>query len=145
MTLNTHPRSLRTLLAIGAIGCLSGCDLGLFESKSSDPLLSKEAIATRAAPQQLIFEGRLGGESMFLLVHDCEVYRVERREGGGVQWTSVLAPDFYPFWTVCERQSLAIKPDLLTVTLGRRAVGAGGCCASGGTYSSVDGRNWKKR
>lgn len=133
-----------TLCSLLAIGSLSGCDL-LFESKPSDPLLSKEAIATRAAPQELIFEGRLGGESMFLLVHDCEVYRVERREGGGVEWTSVLAPEFYPFWTVCQRQSLAIQPKLLTVTLGRQAVGAGGCCATGGTYTSVDGRNWKKR
>jgi hypothetical protein len=133
-----------TLCALLATGSLSGCDL-LFESKPSDPLLSKESIATRETPQELIFEGQLGGESMFLLVHDCEVYRVDRREGGGVQWTSVLSPEFYPFWTVCQRQSLTIQPKLLTVTLGRQAVGAGGCCASGGTYTSVDGRNWKKR
>lgn len=145
MTLNPHPRALRSLLAIGAVACLSGCDLGLFASEPSDPLLSKESIATRETPQELIFEGRLAGEPMVLLVHDCEVYRVERRQGGGVRWTSVLAPEFYPFWTACERQSLTIQPELLTVTLGRRAVGAGGCCASGGTYSSVDGRNWKKR
>jgi hypothetical protein len=134
-------RTLCTLLA--TIG-LSGCDLGLFSSKSSDPLLSDEAIATREAPPELVYQGTLAGQPTFLLVHDCEVHRVERREGGGVQWTSVLKPDFYPFWTVCQRQSLSVVDGTLTVVLGRQAIGAGGCCATGGTYRSVDGRLWKK-
>lgn len=123
---------------------LSGCDLGLFSSKPSDPLLSDEAIATREAPAELVYQGPLAGQPIFLLVHDCEVYRVERREGGGVQWTSVLKPEFYPIWTACERQSLSVQAGVATVVLGRRAFSAGGCCATGGTYRSMDGQVWKK-
>jgi hypothetical protein len=135
-------RALGWLLALGS---LSGCDLQLFEAAPSDPLMSKEAIATREAPAERVFQGRLAGEPTFLVLHDCEVYRVERREEGGVRWVSVLAPEFYPFWTVCQRQSLSFDAGVLTVTLGRMAIGAGGCCATGGTYRSVDGRTWKKR
>ena len=139
-----HRRTLCALVALVALISLSGCDLGLFSSKSSDPLLSDEAIATREAPPELVYQGTLAGQPTFLLVHDCEVHRVERREGGGVQWTSVVKPDFYPFWTVCERQSMSVVAGTVTVVLGRQAVGAGGCCATGGTYRSVDGRVWKK-
>ena len=131
-----------TLCSLLAISSLSGCDL--LSSEPSDPLLSKEAIATREAPPELVFQGQLAGESQFLLVHDCEVFRVERGDLGRVKWTSVLAPDFYPSWTSCERQSLSFKAGAVTVTLGRQAFGAGGCCATGGTYRSVDGRIWKK-
>lgn len=128
---------------------LSACDYSLlpsmFRSKPSDPLLSKEAVATREAPAELVFQGQLAGEHVFLLVHDCEVFRVEKEEGGGVRWTSVLEPDFYPLWTSCVRQSLSFKDGALTVILGRQAFSAGGCCATGGTYRSVDGRTWRKR
>ena len=137
-------RTLCALIALVALISLSGCDLGLFSSKPSDPLLSDEAIATREAPPELVYQGPLAGQPTFLLVHDCEVHRVERREGGGVQWTSVVKPDFYPFWTVCERQSMSVVAGTVTVVLGRQAIGAGGCCATGGTYRSVDGRVWKK-
>ncbi len=120
---------------------LAGCDQ---PSVATDAALSPEAAATRDAPAELKFQGQLAGEPTFLLVHDCEVYRVDQSENGGVQWTSVLAPDFYPFWTVCQRESMSHKDGELTVTLGRMALGAGGCCATGGTYRSRDGRVWKK-
>ena len=137
-------QTFRIVCVLLTVGSLSGCDLGIFPSEPSDPLLTKEAIATREAPQELVFQGLLAGQPTFLLVHDCEVFRVERREGGGVQWTSVVKPDFYPLWTSCIRQSLTVKDGTLTVELGRQAFSAGGCCATGGTYRSVDGRNWKK-
>lgn len=121
-----------------ALASLAGCE------RPADPRMSKEAIATREAPAERVFQGELGGEPVFLLVHDCEVYRVERGARGAVHWESVLAPDFYPFWTACQRQSLSFDAGALTVTLGRMALGAGGCCATGGTYRSVDGRTWKK-
>ena len=120
---------------------LAGCDQ---PSVATDAALSPEAAATRDAPAELKFQGQLAGEPTFLLVHDCEVYRVDQSENGGVQWTSVLAPDFYPFWTVCQRESMSYKDGELTVTLGRMALGAGGCCATGGTYRSRNGRVWKK-
>jgi len=138
-------KPFRTLCALLAIGSLSGCDLGIFPSQPSDPLLTKEAIATREAPQELVFQGQLAGQPIFLLVHDCEVFRVERGEGGGVKWTSMVKPDFYPLWTTCIRQSLTEKDGMLTVELGRQAFSAGGCCATGGTWRSVDGLNWKRR
>jgi hypothetical protein len=133
---------LGSLVAIAAL--LPGRELDPFAS-GADPLLSKEAIATRETPPERMLQGQLAGQPTFLLVHDCEVFRVERRDGGGVRWTSVLEPDFYPFWTSCERQSLSVDAGAVTAVLGRRAFGAGGCCASGGTYRSVDGRTWKKR
>ena len=120
---------------------LAGCDP---PSAPTDAALNPQAIATRNAPAELKFQGRLDGEPVFLLVHDCEVYRVDQNENGAVQWTSVLAPDFYPFWTVCQRESMSYKSGELTVTLGRMALGAGGCCATGGTYRSRNGHVWKK-
>ena len=132
------------LFSLLATGALSGCDIYPFSTEPSDPLLSKEAVATREAPKELVFQGQLAGEATFLLVHDCEVFRVGSKKGGGVEWESVLAPDFYPFWTACQRESMSFEAGVLTVTLGRMAFGAGGCCATGGTYRSVDGRNWKK-
>ena len=117
---------------------LTGCD------DAPDPAMSKEAIATRETPPELMFKGELDGQPTFLLLHDCEVYSVQERDKGAVRWESVLAPDFYPIWTACQRQWLDVKNGELTVTLGRMAFGAGGCCATGGTYRSRDGRNWKK-
>ena len=124
---------------------LAGCDL-IFETKPKPPppSMSKEAIATREAPPELVFQGPLAGKPSYLLVHDCEVYQVEPQADGGVKWTSVLEPDFYPIWTMCIRQSLEVKAGVATVQLGRQAFGAGGCCASGGVYRSTDGVNWKQ-
>lgn len=136
-------RLLRAALLPGLLA-LAGCDLLNFADPPADPAMSREAIATREAPPEHIFQGELAGERQFLLLHDCELYRVERLPRGGVRWDSVLAPEPYPFWTACQRQSLVFEAGTLTVTLGRMAFGAGGCCATGGTYRSVDGRTWKK-
>lgn len=130
-------------LSVLAIAGLAGCDLR--QSSSRPPAaLSEEAIATRDAPAERVFQGTLGGAPVHLLLHDCEVFLVEARAGGEVRWTSVLKPEPYPFWTSCERQSMAFDGSALTVRLGRQALGAGGCCATGGSYRSADGRNWKK-
>ena len=137
-------RTLSLFCVSWALLGLAGCDQLFSSPKPSDPAMSPEAIATRDAPAQLKFQGQLAGVPTFLLVHDCEVYRVDQSENGGVQWTSVLAPDFYPMWTACQRESMSFKGGELTVTLGRMALGAGGCCATGGTYRSKDGRVWKK-
>jgi len=86
----------------------------------------------------------LAGQPVFLLVHDCEVFLVESLEKDEVRWEKVLAPEPYPFFTSCQRQSIRHEAGVLSVTLGRMAFGAGGCCATGGDYRSTDGRNWKK-
>jgi len=77
-------------------------------------------------------------------VHDCEVFRIQDAGRGKPAWERVLAPEPYPFFTRCERQSLAADAGGVTAVLGRMALGAGGCCAAGGTYRSVDGQAWKK-
>lgn len=71
----------RTVTFLFAWGGLTGCDFQPFTSKPADTLMSQEDIATRDAPAELVFQGQLAGQPIFLLVHDCEVYRVERREG----------------------------------------------------------------
>lgn len=138
-----RPTHCRTLLLSLALVGLSGCDFSE-QPEEVPPSMSKEAIATREAPPELVFKGQLAGQPAYLLVNDCEVFQVEPLANGGVKWTSVLEPDFYPIWTMCVRQSLAVKAGVLTVELGRQAFGAGGCCASGGVYRSTDGVNWKQ-
>lgn len=136
-------RLLRAALLPGLLA-LAGCDLLHLGDPPADPAMSREAVATREALPEHIFQGELGGERQFLLLHDCELYRVEQLPRGGVRWDSVLAPEPYPFWTACQRQSMTFEAGTLTVVLGRMAFGAGGCCATGGTYRSADGRTWKK-
>jgi len=128
-----------TLAVVG----LAGCDF--LTPEAADPLLRKRAIAIRESPPELIFDGELAGQRIFLIAHDCEVFSVTRAPTQeAAEWTSLVKPEFYPFFTVCERQSLTFDGRVLTAVLGRQAIGAGGCCASGGTYRSVDGRVWKK-
>ena len=122
-----------------ALTGLAACD-----GREPAAALSKEAIATRDALPEDVFQGELGGQPVYLLLHDCEVFSVLPQPHGEVRWESVLAPDPYPFFTGCERQSMRFDAGTLTVTLGRRALGAGGCCATGGTYRSTDGRRWTK-
>ncbi|CAN5365855.1 hypothetical protein BH10PSE18_BH10PSE18_39030 [soil metagenome] len=139
----SHRRILWALSALLVGAGLSGCD-GTPSSDGPDPLMTEAAIATREAPPEHVFHGTLAGAPAFLVVRDCEVFQVQRN-ANKIEWTSVVKPEFYPFFTVCERQSLTFEAGVLTATLGRQAIGAGGCCASGGTYRSVDGRNWKKQ
>jgi len=122
-----------------ALTVLAGCDS---DAPPAPP--SKQAQATRDAAPEQVFQGVLAGQPVFLLVHDCEVFLVEPLEKGEVHWEKVLAPEPYPFFTSCQRQSIRYEAGVLQVTLGRMAFGAGGCCATGGDYRSTDGRNWKK-
>lgn len=135
-----HPlRTVLTLMAGAAAVLVAGCDrIG----SAAQP--SAEEVAIRTAPAEQVFRGTLAGQPVHLVVHDCEVLRVQQGAQGRIEWTSVLAPEPYPFPTACERQSLSFDAGQVTAKLGRRAFGAGGCCASGGTYRSTDGLNWKK-
>jgi predicted small lipoprotein YifL len=94
-----------------------------------------------AVPPERVFKGLLGGKPVHLVVHECKVFRATADEGG---WQMVLEPEPYPFFTSCQRQTLLAEGGAVTVTLGRIAFGAGGCCATGGTYRSKDGVLWKK-
>ncbi|WP_457282662.1 hypothetical protein [Polaromonas sp. P5_D5] len=133
------------LLAVGL-----GIGLGLAGGGSVPAPSPAEPDPMAAIPPERVFKGLLEGKPVHLAVHDCKVYRAipkvstEPGKGGEGDWQMVLEPDLYPFFTYCERQSLQADNGVVTVTLGRIAFGAGGCCATGGTYRSRDGELWKK-
>ncbi|WP_411851485.1 hypothetical protein ACLB90_02560 [Stenotrophomonas sp. LGBM10] len=106
--------------------------------------LSDAAIAVRDAPPGHHFRGTLGGIPVELLVQDCKVFDVVRGAGQTLSLTEVLAPAPYPFFTACQRQSLRQEDGAVVAVLGRMALGAGGCCATGGTWRTRDGRVWEK-
>jgi predicted small lipoprotein YifL len=115
---------------------LTGC--GKPEPIATPPA---EVDPLAAVPPERVFKGLLGGKPVHLVVHECKVFRATADEGG---WQMVLEPEPYPFFTSCQRQTLLAEGGAVTVTLGRIAFGAGGCCATGGTYRSKDGVLWKK-
>jgi hypothetical protein len=131
------------LLAVGL-----GVGLGLAGGGSVPAPSSAEPDPMAGVPAERVFKGTLEGKPVHLAVHDCKVYRAiskeSKEESGGNGWQMVLEPDLYPFFTYCERQTLQADNGVVTVTLGRIAFGAGGCCATGGTYRSRDGELWKK-
>ena len=108
------------------------------------PVLSKDAIALRDAAPEDVVRGRLGGAEVELLAQDCKVFRVTRGPDQAVTLTEVLAPPPYPFFTACQRQSLRQEDGAVVAVLGRMAFGAGGCCATGGTWRTRDGQAWEK-
>lgn len=135
-----HPLHAMLAIVAGAVvPLLAGCER---VDTAAQP--TAEEIAIRTAPAEQVFQGTLAGQPVHLVVHDCEVLRVRQGPQGRLEWTSVLAPEPYPLPTACERQSLSFDAGQVTARLGRRAFGAGGCCASGGTYRSADGLTWKK-
>ena len=86
----------------------------------------------------------VAGRTVTLQLGDCRVYRVERNFFGSIRKTRVLSSEFYPFFTLCTRQSLIRSGDYAIASLCRQAVGAGGGCASSGTYRTKDGEKWEK-
>lgn len=108
------------------------------------PPLSDAAIAVRDALPEDRFRGQFGGAPVELLARDCTVFGVARGPGQDVTLTEVLAPEPYPFFTGCERQSLREEDGAVIAVLGRRAFGAGGCCATGGTWRTRNGQSWEK-
>lgn len=139
------------VLAVGlgiGLGLAGGASIPVAPPTEPDPIA--------LAPPERVFKGLLGGKPVHLAVHDCKVYRAVSKEAreskdpqesgksGESDWQMVLEPELYPFFTYCQRQSLQADNGAVTVTLGRIAFGAGGCCATGGTYRSRDGEVWKK-
>ncbi|MBX9816386.1 MAG: hypothetical protein K2X79_00075 [Burkholderiaceae bacterium] len=115
----------------------------LIGCEKQEPIASPppEVDPLAAVPPERVFKGALAGKPVHLVVHECKVFRATPDEGG---WQMVLEPEPYPFFTSCQRQTLSAEGGAVTVTLGRVAFGAGGCCATGGTYRSKDGVLWKK-
>lgn len=96
-----------------------------------------------AAPEQ---KGRtvdyvVRGLPVRLLLNDCEVFHVPPRG----EPRRVVTTDFYPMFSACQREEISADADYITVFLGRQAFGAGGCCATSGTWRSSDGEHWERR
>lgn len=105
---------------------------------------SADSIVAIADSAKLVHRGAVSGRAVALMVHDCKVYDLADAPRKGGRRPAVLEPDFYPWPTVCSRESIAADSAWVTVNLGRTGVGAGGCCATGGTYRSRDGRVWER-
>ncbi|WP_448134027.1 hypothetical protein [Stenotrophomonas rhizophila] len=117
----------------------------LLSACQPDPVpLSDAAIAVRDAAPEDLFVGRLQNVDVELLVKDCKVFQVARGPEQAVALTEVLAPPPYPSFTDCQRQSLRHEDGAVVAVLGRMAFGAGGCCATGGTWRTRDGQTWEK-
>jgi hypothetical protein len=105
---------------------------------------SADSIVAIAKSEGRVYRGTLGGRPLALMVHECKVYNLDDVPRKGGKRPSVVEPDFYPWPTVCTRQSIHADTAWVTVQLGRTGLGAGGCCATGGTYRSRDGRVWER-
>jgi hypothetical protein len=86
----------------------------------------------------------LAGRPVAVMVEECRVYDLTAPADAEGERAPVLTPDPYPWFTSCTRQRAALEGAHVVVTLGRTAFGAGGCCATGGTYRSRDGRTWER-
>lgn len=100
--------------------------------------------AEPAGPEKKL-RAEIDGARIELVVQDCKVYLTTHSKEKFRGRVRVLAPEPYPWFTFCERQEISADKRYITATLGRIAFGAGGCCATGGTYRSRDGRTWEKR
>jgi hypothetical protein len=120
------------------LGSLLGCEQPTHTTPISEPPLPFAAV-----PPELSFVGTLAGTAVRLVVDDCKVYRNTQDPKREQDWQKVLETEFYPI-AYCHRQNMHIEKGLVTVQIGDMAFGAGGCCATGGTYTSTDGLVWKR-
>jgi len=100
----------------------------------------KDDTRLEGEPVKLTVDGR----TVTLQLGDCRVYRVERNWLGTTRKTRVLSTEFYLGFTACTRQTLRKEGDYAIASLCRQAIGAGGGCASSGTYRTRDGAKWEK-
>ena len=107
-------------------------------AKSADSIVATATAAGR------VYRGTLGERPLALMVNECKVYNLDDTPRKGGKRPPVLEPDFYPWPTVCARQSIDADTAWVTVQLGRTGFGAGGCCATSGTYRTRDGRVWER-
>ena len=113
-------------------------------SKEERAKRAADSIVAIADSSGLLFRGMIAGAPVAIMVLDCKVYNLADAHDALGRRSAVLKPDFYPWPTACMRQSVSGDADWVTVTLGRQGIGAGGCCATGGTYRTKDGRVWER-
>ena len=125
---------------LAALAALAACgpSAGERARRSADSIVAVAGGAGR------VYRGTVAGRPLALMVHACKVYDLSDAPGDGGERPVRLEPDFYPWPTVCQRESIAADTAWVTVPLGRTGFGAGGCCATGGTYRTRDGRTWER-
>ena len=104
-----------------------------------------DSIVAIADSGGLVFRGAIAGAPVAIMLRDCKAYNLDDAHDALGRRSAVVKPDFYPWPTACMRQSISGDADWVTVTVGRQGVGAGGCCATGGTSRSKDGRAWERQ
>jgi hypothetical protein len=129
-------RSLAVLLVFAVAGC--GPTPEERAARSADSIV---AIADSAGR---VVRRAYDGREVALMVHECKVYNLGDRPNAKGKRPAVLEPEFYPWPTVCSRESIAADSAFMTIELGRTGFGAGGCCATGGTYRTRDGRGFER-
>ena len=130
---------LRVLLAF-----LVGVALACGPSEEERTARAADSIVALAAERGLVFRGVVSGQQLAIMVRECKVYNLaDKPRFDGVR-PVLVRPDFYPWPTVCVRESIEGDSAHVTLTIGRQGFGAGGCCATGGTYRSRDGRVWER-
>ncbi len=87
------------------------------------------------------FRFTLHGQAVHLAVDDCTVYLVQ----ADTVRERILKPPSYPLPSICQRQEISADSEYIHVELGRQAFGAGGCCATEGTWRSRNGTDWQRR
>lgn len=97
--------------------------------------------APARAPSGRTFDFTLGGRAVSLVLDDCEVFVA----GAKGERERVVTTDFYPMFSACQREEISSDGEFIQVELGRMAFGAGGCCATSGTWRTRDGRTWERR
>ena len=114
----------------------------LFRKKTPAQRLSSLG-ADVAEKSGQVFQANVNGHPLAFLLQNCDVYMLDVSTDK-VKRTKVLDAGFYLGFTVCTRQSITASEEYILVTLGKTAIGAGGCCAAGGNYRSKDGVKWEK-
>ncbi len=104
-----------------------------------------DSIVALAAERGLVFRGVVSGQQVAIMIRDCKVYNLADKPRVDGARPVILRPDFYPWPTVCGRESIEGDSAHVIVTIGRQGIGAGGCCSTGGTYRSRDGRVWERK
>jgi hypothetical protein len=130
-----------TQLSGTALACLfTACGPTAAEKAAS----ASDSIVAIADSAGLVFRGMVNGRALELMVHDCKLFDLSDKPDEAGQRPVRIKPDFYPWPTVCSRQSIEADSALVTVVLGRTGLGAGGCCATGGKWRSRDGVTWER-
>lgn len=139
-----YPVFLASALVLFSLS-VSGCKDEVEKLELSDSEKARIVHLQNPFGPQLIRFTEVGEKGPVLLgLDNCKVYRAKIEQGVVLGWEMVLK-GFYPFFTACTQQSIEYDGHYARVFLCEQAIGAGGGCAAGGNYRSLDGSNWEEK